>query len=52
MSFLNILFLAGIAGVAGPVLAHLLARPRFRRIPFTMMQFLEEGQIESHRRRS
>ena len=51
MTFLNILFLAGMAGVAGPILAHLLARPRYKRIPFTMMQFLEAGQMESQRRR-
>jgi hypothetical protein len=51
MSFLNILFLAGMAGLAGPILAHLLARPRYKRIPFTMMQFLEAGQMDSHRRR-
>ncbi len=51
MSFLNILFLVGAVGIAGPILAHLLARPRFKRIPFTMMQFLEAGEMESQRRR-
>ncbi len=51
MSFLNILFLAGAVGIAGPILAHLLARPRFKRIPFTMMQFLEAGEMEGQRRR-
>ncbi|MHC4704757.1 MAG: BatA domain-containing protein, partial [Planctomycetota bacterium] len=34
-----------------PVIAHLLARPRFRRLPFTMLRFLRTGQVESQSRR-
>lgn len=41
----------GGLAVAGPVIAHLLARPRFRRLPFTMLRFLHTGQIESQSRR-
>jgi len=37
--------------VVGPVIAHLLAKPRFRRLPFTMLRFLHTGQIESQSRR-
>jgi len=51
VSFTAAIFLFGAAGVLGPVLAHLLARPRFRRLPFTMLQFLREGQVESQSRR-
>lgn len=51
MSFAAWTFLFGIAAVAGPVLAHFLARPRYRRVPFTMLQFLKNSQIESHSRR-
>ena len=51
MSFGAWIFLFGIAAVVGPVLAHFLARPRYRRVPFTMLQFLKNSQIESHSRR-
>jgi hypothetical protein len=51
MSFAAWTFLFGIIAVAGPVLAHFLARPRYRRVPFTMLQFLKSSQIESHSRR-
>ncbi|MHC4567518.1 MAG: BatA domain-containing protein [Planctomycetota bacterium] len=51
MSFVNWIFLFGSVAVAGPVIAHLLARPRFRRLPFTMLRFLRTGQVESQSRR-
>ncbi|TKJ33420.1 MAG: hypothetical protein CEE38_20680 [Planctomycetes bacterium B3_Pla] len=51
MSFVEWIFLFGGLAVAGPVVAHLLARPRFRRLPFTMLRFLHTGQIESQSRR-
>lgn len=37
----------GIAAVAGPILIHLLIRPRFKRIPYTMIDFLEVSQKQS-----
>jgi hypothetical protein len=49
--FVEWIFLFGGLAVAGPVVAHLLARPRFRRLPFTMLRFLHTGQIESQSRR-
>ena len=51
MSFASWMFLFGVAAVAGPVLAHFLARPRYRRVPFTMLQFLKLSRIESQSRR-
>jgi hypothetical protein len=51
VSFVNWIFLFGSVAVAGPVIAHLLARPRFRRLPFTMLRFLRTGQVESQSRR-
>ena len=51
MTFVSALFLLGALGVAGPIVVHLLARPRFKRMPFTMLQFLREGQSESQARR-
>ncbi|MBI5093376.1 MAG: BatA domain-containing protein [Candidatus Hydrogenedentes bacterium] len=51
MSFIQALFLLGAAGVAGPIAAHLLARPRYRRVPFTMLQFLRTGETETQSRR-
>jgi len=51
VSFVNWIFLFGSLAVAGPVIAHLLARPRFRRLPFTMLRFLRTGQVESRSRR-
>lgn len=51
MSFVQWIFLLGGLAVAGPVVAHLLAKPRFRRLPFTMLRFLYDGQIESRSRR-
>jgi hypothetical protein len=52
MSFAAWIFLFGIAAVAGPILAHFLAKPRYRRVPFTMLQFLKSSQVESHFRRN
>ena len=51
MTFVSALFLLGALGVAGPIVVHLLARPKFKRLPFTMLQFLREGQSESQARR-
>ncbi len=51
MSFAAWTFLFGVTAVAGPVLAHFLARPRYRRVPFTMLQFLKLSRIESQSRR-
>jgi hypothetical protein len=51
VSFVEWIFLLGGLAVAGPVIAHLLAKPRFRRVPFTMLRFLRSGQIESQSRR-
>ncbi|MHC4713665.1 MAG: BatA domain-containing protein [Planctomycetota bacterium] len=52
MSFAQVLFLLGAVGIAGPILAHLLARPRYRRIPFTMLRFLEVGRKDVQARRN
>jgi hypothetical protein len=51
VSFLQWTFLFGAIAVVGPIVAHLLAKPRFRRVPFTMLQFLRTGRQESHARR-
>lgn len=51
MSFTEWIFLLGGLGVVGPMVAHLLAKPRYRRLPFTMLRFLHAGQIESQSRR-
>jgi hypothetical protein len=51
VSFLEWTFLLGAVAVVGPVVAHMLAKPRFRRVPFTMLQFLLAGRQESHSRR-
>jgi hypothetical protein len=45
------IFLLGAFAVVGPVIAHLLAKPRYRRLPFTMLRFLRSGQVESWSRR-
>ena len=47
MGFGQILFLLGVAVVVGPILIHLLIRPRFKRVPFTMIAFLEVSQQQS-----
>ena len=51
MSFTAWIFLLGGLAVAGPLIAHLLAKPRFRRLPFTMLRFLRTGQVQSQSRR-
>ena len=51
MSFLAWTFLFGAIAVVGPIVAHLLSKPRFRRVPFTMLRFLRAGQSQSHSRR-
>jgi len=51
VSFLQWTFLLGALAVVGPVLAHLLSKPRFRRVPFTMLRFLRSGQRASQSRR-
>ncbi|MBN2589389.1 MAG: BatA domain-containing protein [Sedimentisphaerales bacterium] len=51
MNFAAWTFLFGIIAVGGPILAHFLAKPRFRRVPFTMLQFLKTSKVESHSRR-
>lgn len=51
MSFTEWIFLLGGFAVAGPVIAHLLAKPRYKRLPFTMLRFLRTGQVESRSRR-
>lgn len=51
MSFLAWTFLFGAVAVVGPIVAHLLSKPRFRRVPFTMLRFLRAGQSHSHSRR-
>jgi hypothetical protein len=45
------MFLLGTLAVAGPIAAHLLARPRYRRVPFTMLRFLRTGEVETQSRR-
>jgi len=52
VSFINLIFLLGSAAVAGPIIAHLLGKPRYRRVRFTMLQFLEEGQSQSRSRQN
>jgi len=51
VSFLAWTFLFGALAVVGPIAAHLLSKPRFRRVPFTMLRFLRAGQSHSHSRR-
>ncbi len=51
MSFVNWIFLLGGFAVVGPVIAHMLAKPRYRRVLFTMLRFLHAGQTESQSRR-
>lgn len=51
MSFAQTVFLLGSIAVVAPVLAHLLARPRYRRLPFTLLHFLRFGQQEVQARR-
>jgi hypothetical protein len=52
VSFTAWIFLLGAFAVVGPMIAHLLAKPRYRRLPFTMLRFLRPGQVESRSRRN
>ena len=52
MSFTAWIFLLGVFAVIGPMIAHLLAKPRYSRLPFTMLRFLRSGQVESRSRRN
>jgi hypothetical protein len=52
VSFTEWIFLLGAIAVVGPMIAHLLAKPRYRRLPFTMLRFLRSGQVESRSRRN
>ncbi len=51
MRFTQWIFLFGALAVGGPIVAHLLAKPKFRRLPFTMLRFLQAGQKDSQSRR-
>jgi hypothetical protein len=51
VTFLQWTFLLGAVAVVGPIVAHLLGKPRFRRVPFTMLQFLRRGQSRRYSRR-
>jgi hypothetical protein len=51
MSFLAWTFIFGAAAIIGPILAHLLAKPRFKRVPFTMLRFLKDSHAQSYSRR-
>jgi hypothetical protein len=51
VTFMQLIFLLGSLAVAGPIIAHLLAKPRYKRIAFTMLRFLQAGQKESQSRR-
>ncbi len=50
MSFLQTLFLAGIAAAIIPVLIHLLNRPRARVIRFSTLEFVKRLQIRRSKR--
>jgi len=52
VSFTQAIFLLGVVGLAGPIVAHLLARPKYKRLSFTMLGFLHAGQRETKARRS
>jgi hypothetical protein len=51
VSFTQWIFLLGAFAVGGPIVAHLLAKPKFRRLPFTMLRFLQAGQKDCQSRR-
>ena len=51
MGFTHIIFfMAGLFAI-GPILAHLLNRAKYRKIPFTMLQFLQVSQKQTESRR-
>jgi hypothetical protein len=51
MSFLTPLFLAGLAGLAIPVLLHLIQRERRNVVPFPSLMFIRRIPYQSVRRR-
>jgi hypothetical protein len=50
MTFLQSLFLAGLAAAVIPVIIHLLNRPRARVVPFSTLEFIRRLQIKRSRR--
>lgn len=50
MTFLQSIFLAGIAAAAIPVIIHLLNRPRARVVPFSTLEFIRRLQIKRSKR--
>lgn len=46
--FLNALMLAGLAGASVPLVLHLLARARYRKVDWGAMMFLLEAQSHQH----
>src|ERR687894_1726341 len=52
MSFLNPLFLLGLAAVAVPVLVHLVRRTRARRVEFPALVFVRQVPQRTIRRRT
>ncbi len=51
MQFMYSIFFLAAAGIIGPILAHLLNRSRYRKIPFTMLQFLYASQKQTQSKR-
>jgi hypothetical protein len=51
VSFASVLYLLGTVAVVGPILAHLLAKPRFKAVPFTMLSFLDVSTKDIQARR-
>ncbi len=51
MVFTQIIFLLASAAIIGPILAHMFNRAKFRRVPFTMIQFLQLTQKQTQSRR-
>jgi hypothetical protein len=43
MSFLNPYFLAGLAGIAAPIIIHLLTRDQVKRVAFSTLRFFAKG---------
>src|SRR5688572_25772072 len=52
MSFLNPLFLLGLATLAAPVLVHLVRRTRARRVEFPALLFVRQVPQRTIRRRT
>src|SRR5918997_6129893 len=52
MSFLNPLFLLGLAAVAAPILVHLVRRARARRVEFPALFFVRQVPQRTIRRRT